>query len=183
VIQYEIMSVDLVLNEMQVKYSEEGKDDYFLWIGFGEHPNVDEDYLHAEAKKGAQEASAQWKDYEERKKLSEDFTLNTNTGVAKPWVFEDPPEYNELVYEIEAVITEEEEVMRRGWRLIELTDDQRSSAVRIRRSALLKETGIQCLTDRTPTEELIAYRQALRDVPQQEGFPRSVTWPIAPSNG
>ena len=73
--------------------------------------------------------------------------------------------------------------MRRSWRLIELTDDQRSSAVRIRRSALLKETDIQCLTDRAPTEELIAYRQALRDVPQQEGFPRSVTWPIAPSNG
>ena len=182
-IQYEILSVDLVLNEMQVKYSEEGKDDCFLWIGFGEHPNVDEDYLHAEAKKGAQEASTQWKDYEERKKLSEDFTLNSKTGVAKPWVFEDPPEYNDLVYEIEAVITEEEEVMRRSWRLIELTDDQRSSAVRIRRSALLKETDIQCLTDRTPTEELIAYRQALRDVPQQEGFQRSVTWPIAPSNG
>ena len=73
--------------------------------------------------------------------------------------------------------------MRRSWRLIELTNDQRSTAVRLKRSALLKETDIQCLSDRTPTEELIAYRQALRDVPQQEGFPTSVNWPIAPSNG
>ena len=50
-IQYEILSVDLVMNEMQVKYSEEGKDDCFLWIGFGQHPNVDEAYVHAEAKR------------------------------------------------------------------------------------------------------------------------------------
>ena len=31
-----------------------------------------------------------------------------------------------------------------------------------------------------PLEPLLQYTQALRDVPQQEGFPRSVEWPPCP---
>lgn len=37
--------------------------------------------------------------------------------------------------------------------------------------------------DLTPTEELrplLEYIQALRDVPQQEGFPVNVVWPVPP---
>ena len=29
-------------------------------------------------------------------------------------------------------------------------------------------------------DDLIAYRQALLDVPQQEGFPDNITWPVEP---
>jgi hypothetical protein len=39
--------------------------------------------------------------------------------------------------------------------------------------------------DLTPTEELrplIEYIQALRDVPQQEGFPNNITWPEVPDD-
>ena len=32
------------------------------------------------------------------------------------------------------------------------------------------------------SEEVKAYRQALRDVPQQEGYPLYVTWPVDPNN-
>lgn len=28
--------------------------------------------------------------------------------------------------------------------------------------------------------EWVAYRQALRDVPQQPGFPENITWPVKP---
>ena len=30
-------------------------------------------------------------------------------------------------------------------------------------------------------DKYATYRQALRDVPAQEGFPQSVTWPVAPA--
>jgi len=30
------------------------------------------------------------------------------------------------------------------------------------------------------SEEWAAYRQALRDVPQQSGFPTNINWPVAP---
>ncbi len=41
----------------------------------------------------------------------------------------------------------------------------------------LEETDYYGLSDRTMTTEMRDYRQALRDIPQQEGFPDNVTWP------
>jgi len=52
------------------------------------------------------------------------------------------------------------------------------------RDALLAETdglAIGALeTGVALSDEMLAYRQALRDVPQQEGFPSSITWPTKP---
>lgn len=42
-----------------------------------------------------------------------------------------------------------------------------------------QETGATTLTAQEYTE-LLAYRQALRDVPQQAGFPETIDWPILP---
>jgi hypothetical protein len=35
-------------------------------------------------------------------------------------------------------------------------------------------------SDVTMSSDMTTYRQALRDVPAQEGFPFSVTWPTKP---
>jgi len=53
--------------------------------------------------------------------------------------------------------------------------------VRGDRDERLKETDYYALSD-TPsmTTEMATYRQALRDVPSQSGFPFSVTWPTKP---
>lgn len=51
---------------------------------------------------------------------------------------------------------------------------------RERRDALLAETDWWGASDLNMTEEQTAYRQALRDVPAQAGFPENVTWPIKP---
>lgn len=48
------------------------------------------------------------------------------------------------------------------------------------RDNLLKETDWWANSDITMTEEQRAYRQALRDIPQQEGFPTDITWPTKP---
>lgn len=42
-----------------------------------------------------------------------------------------------------------------------------------------QETGETTLTAQQYAE-LLAYRQALRDVPQQAGFPESIQWPATP---
>jgi len=52
--------------------------------------------------------------------------------------------------------------------------------VRMDRDALLAETDWWAVADRTMTQAEIDYRQALRDVPQQAGFPENVTWPTKP---
>ena len=56
------------------------------------------------------------------------------------------------------------------------TEDQ----IRNKRDALLAETDWWGVADRTMTQAEIDYRQALRDVPQQAGFPHNVTWPTKP---
>ena len=83
-------------------------------------------------------------------------------------------------------------------------DEKKESAeIRQKRDVLLQESDVHVLLDRLglkiPSGDTFAawkpflselasavsgewatYRQALRDVPQQEGFPYNVTWPIKP---
>ena len=48
------------------------------------------------------------------------------------------------------------------------------------RDELLKATDHYGLSDVTMSADMATYRQALRDVPQQEGFPGNITWPTKP---
>jgi len=52
--------------------------------------------------------------------------------------------------------------------------------VRAERDRLLAATDWMALSDVNMSPEWIAYRQALRDLPQQEGFPSNVVWPTKP---
>lgn len=58
--------------------------------------------------------------------------------------------------------------------------------MREQRNEKLKETDILVLPDRSPSEELLAYRQALRDLPEtetpsyDENDQLVVNWPIKP---
>jgi len=58
---------------------------------------------------------------------------------------------------------------------ISLADQQR-----MKRNTLLQETDFHALTDCTMDSNMISYRQALRDIPQQDGFPDNVVWPTKP---
>lgn len=59
-------------------------------------------------------------------------------------------------------------------------DSKAASSIRATRDALLKETDWMALSDVTLSAEMSAYRQALRDVTAQEGFPNEVIWPVKP---
>lgn len=57
----------------------------------------------------------------------------------------------------------------------EAADEARSE-----RNRLLSETDWMALSDNTMTPEWASYRQALRDITSQEGFPYAVEWPSKP---
>lgn len=58
---------------------------------------------------------------------------------------------------------------------------QLAAEVRTERDRLITATDYAALPDSPhDTPEMRAYRQALRDVPQQNGFPESVDWPVRP---
>lgn len=61
-----------------------------------------------------------------------------------------------------------------------LKDEIKEIEVRYKRNELLSETDWMAVGDRPMSDEVRAYRQALRDVPQQEGFPDNVVWPTKP---
>lgn len=60
----------------------------------------------------------------------------------------------------------------------------KADEVRAERNQKLKDSDWTQLADATLTDEnkllWAEYRQALRDVPQQEGFPLEVIWPTQP---
>lgn len=62
----------------------------------------------------------------------------------------------------------------------ELILEGRSESVRSERDRLIAETDWWSASDLTMTAEQTAYRQALRDVPAQAGFPDNITWPTKP---
>ena len=67
----------------------------------------------------------------------------------------------------------------------ELTDEQLASRVRMRRDSMISRTDFYVQpdypSDPEGLEAVKAYRQALRDIPEQSGFPRNVQWPEMPA--
>jgi len=58
-------------------------------------------------------------------------------------------------------------------------DSMKPMMARAERDNLLSESDVYALADRI-TDEWKTYRQALRDVPSQAGFPDNITWPTKP---
>ena len=58
--------------------------------------------------------------------------------------------------------------------------DRAASEAREKRNSLLAETDYLALSDTTLSSEMSTYRQALRDITSQSGFPTNVTWPTKP---
>lgn len=77
-------------------------------------------------------------------------------------------------------ITEEEYDPRDEW-----TEDQWADMVRRKRDALISGTDYYILPDYPSTpdgiEAVKQYRQDLRDITLQSGFPRNVQWPSLPN--
>ncbi len=59
-------------------------------------------------------------------------------------------------------------------------DADAAAKVRKRRNELLEATDYLALTDTVMSDEMVQYRQALRDITSQDGFPHRVDWPVKP---
>lgn len=60
------------------------------------------------------------------------------------------------------------------------TDAELAIDARTIRDNKLAATDWTASTDVTMTAEMTTYRQALRDVPAQAGFPNTIDWPTSP---
>ena len=72
-------------------------------------------------------------------------------------------------------------VWTQSWSVNQRPTEVASGYVRNERNQRLADTDHHALSDTAAmTTEMSTYRQALRDVPSQSGFPFSVTWPTKP---
>jgi hypothetical protein len=91
------------------------------------------------------------------------------------------PEYNYLTQ----TVIEKQPVNNNGWTQVwevnNLPQNEAEANVRGYRDELLSESDWTQVAD-APVDKAAwaAYRQALRDIPQQAGFPYSVNWPSKP---
>lgn len=67
-----------------------------------------------------------------------------------------------------------------AWIVSNLDQSVAEQNVRNRRTQLLTESDWMALSDVTITTEWADYRQSLRDITSQEGFPYNVIWPVKP---
>jgi hypothetical protein len=67
-----------------------------------------------------------------------------------------------------------------GYSVENKTPDEAKTSIRENRNDLIEDTDKMALTDRTLSPEWATYRQELRDITDQEGFPYSVTFPTKP---
>jgi len=86
---------------------------------------------------------------------------------------------SEMVTAMEAEPDTSSDNLHRAFPILTAAQDTARIA-RNKRNALIEETDFHALSDVTMSDEMTAYRTALRDVPQQEGFPTSITWPSRP---
>lgn len=67
-----------------------------------------------------------------------------------------------------------------SWTSRNKTSEEKAADIRSERDRLLEETDHYALSDVTMSQDMADYRQALRDIPQQEGFPNNIVWPTKP---
>jgi hypothetical protein len=63
----------------------------------------------------------------------------------------------------------------------EITEEEKAASARNRRDSLLAQSDWTQVLD-APVDQAAwaTYRQALRDIPDQSGFPNEITWPTEP---
>ena len=78
-------------------------------------------------------------------------------------------------------------IAMKQYKIVEIpepTTEEVAAQVRAQRDSMIAQTDYLMMSDYPISEEnktlLETYRQALRDIPEQEGFPSNVQWPVAP---
>ena len=98
-----------------------------------------------------------------------------------PYTLLEPPTYDRLTQTIvRTAITEVNGAWVQSWTVSNLSAEEASSNVRNRRDALLAKTDWMALSDVVMEPYWREYRQQLRDLTDQAGFPFSVVWPTEP---
>ena len=171
---YEIVKAEPQQLHLQVKYSKTDCPDYWMNL---RHQDFSEEGMHAAAVENASQAKAFW---DSIAGLPESVSPANSKGTAKDRIYTDAPTFDSVTQEATYTWVESDDALTQTWNVVDKSDDAIAESIRKQRTALLRDTDYYALTDVAMSTAMTSYRQALRDVPQQSGFPRSVDWPTEP---
>ena len=98
-----------------------------------------------------------------------------------PYTMQDCPEYDHLTQTVQRLdITQVNGSWVQGWEVNNLPTEDAARNIRSQRDNLLSQTDWMALSDVTIEPYWREYRQQLRNLTTQEGFPYSVIWPTKP---
>ena len=175
-IDYEIVKANPKQLQLQVKYTKAGCPDYWINLNI---EDFSESNLHFQAQEGVTRAKYFWDTIES---LPNSVTLENSSGTAKPRVYTDCPSFDKMTQDATQTWVESDDFLTQTWTVTEKSDEHKAGAARMERNSLLRDTDHYGLSDVTMSSEMTTYRQDLRDVPQQEEFPTTITWPTKPTN-
>ena len=99
-----------------------------------------------------------------------------------PLTVEDRPSYNNLTEDVILdTPTEVDGSWTQSYSVVQKSEEEAAQNIRSRRNMLLSNSDWTQITDATVDKTAWAtYRQSLRDITSQDGFPYTVTWPTKP---
>ena len=175
-IKYEILELDVANSKMSVKYTRDEGEEYITDVPLPPSMEFNEVAIHHNARNYSRDAV----DYWDNRIALQDFELKESIGYIKRTVFDDHPEFNRFNETVVEEIEETEDTIYHRYKVVEINKEQLATNIRSQRDMLLFNTDMLVVADRNPSPEILEYRQKLRDITKQEGFPQSVVFPTLP---
>ena len=176
-INYEIMDISPKDQRLHIKYSKEGYEDYHYYEGL--QPSFTIEMLQEIAEDRVIHAVYFWEHLDASSAIDVPESMFLS-GTVKDHIRETAPDYDSATQKLVEITTETDTTITHSYVVEPLTSTEITDLLRSKRNVLLSETDMWGIADRGMSDEMRAYRQALRDVPQQEGFPDTIVWPIRP---
>lgn len=171
---YHIIRINTTIQEVFMKFTNPPLPDYFCKRGYdGE---LTEEKLQSIIFAGQVEAES----YAKADQEAAPFTPESWTGTMKQIVVDEIPEYDPNVEKLVELWEETETTRTRTLTIRPLSETELGQKARAKRAQLLAETDVEALGDRELSAEMRSYRQALRDLTDQEGWPSAIVWPTKP---
>ena len=176
-INYKIVEISPLNERLKIEYTKEGCEPYYYIEGLA--PEYTVESLAEIAEDRVWHATQFW-DFIETKSavvVPEDLFIE---GSIKDHTYSPDPSYNTSTQKLVDVVTENETTVQHSKVVESLSVEEIEHLLRRKRNRLLGATDHWGIADREMPDEMRAYRQALRNIPQQEGFPDTIIWPVAP---
>lgn len=99
-----------------------------------------------------------------------------------PYTIDPVPAYSEINQTVElGPFRQENGAWLRGWEVVAIPDEDAARNARaVRDAEIATSDWTQVLDSPVDRAAWATYRQALRDIPQQAGFPQAIVWPTKP---